>query len=106
MNEKEKTDFMMNATGDLQYFSNRAREEIEEIYKLSELKLLDKDYLTSELRTLDSILLLIFEGASSFVFANKKEWKEREEELIREGKEYDLKTRRWREVEEIEEVKK
>ena len=41
--------------------------------------------------------------ASSIVLVNRKEWGEREEELKREGKKYDLKTRRWRDVKEIEE---
>ena len=52
---------------------------------------------------ISSLFRSCFVLASSIVLVNRKEWGAREEELKREGKKYDLKTRRWRDVKEIEE---
>ena len=104
MNEKEKIDFLYETTGDIQYFSAKGRKAIEVMYdSVSEDEKVDKDYLITGLRALDSLFRSCFVLASSIVLVNRKEWWEREEELKREGKKYDLKTRRWRDVKEIEE---
>ena len=104
MNEKEKIDFLYETTGDIQYFSAKGRKVIEALYdSLTEDEKVDKDYLITGLRALDSLFRSCFVGASSIIFVNRKEWGEREEELKREGKKYDLKTLRWRDPKEIEE---
>ena len=104
MNEKEKIDFLYKTTGDIQHFSAFGRKVIEEMYdSLTEDEKVDKDNLITGLRALDSLFRSCFVGASSIIFVNRKEWGEREEELKREGKKYDLKTLRWRDPKEIEE---
>ena len=104
MNEKEKIDFVYKTTGDIQHFSAMGRKVIEAMYEsLTEDQKVDKDYLITRLKALDSLFRSCFVGASSIIFVNRKEWGEREEELKREGKKYDLKTLRWRDPKEIEE---
>ena len=106
MNEKEKIDFLYKTTGDIQHFSAKGRKVIEALYdSLTEDEKVDKDYLITGLRALDSLFRSCFVGASSIVFVNRKEFGEREEELKKEGKRYDLKTLRWRDTKEIEEAK-
>ena len=102
MNEKEKIDFLYKTTGDIQHFSAFGRKVIEALYdSLTEDEEVDKDYLITGLRALDSLFRSCFVRASSIVFVNRKEFGEREEELKREGKKYDLKTRIWRDATEI-----
>ena len=104
MNEKEKIDFLYKTTGDIQHFSAFGRKVIEALYdSLTDDEKVDKDYLISRLKALDSLFRFCFMWASSIVFVNRKEFGEREEELKKEGKKYDLKTRIWRDATEIDE---